>query len=679
LETISCTAVVWRCTALGKVLVTSAWPYVQHVLHLGNLLPILSADVIARYHRLKGDEVLFVSGSDVHGTPVEVEAVRQGVSPKELTERNHKLVVSLFGRWAISFDNYTTTESPVHKDFVTSLHSKIEKNGYVFTQEAELAYCPRCERFLPDRFVEGKCPYCGYEGARGDQCEQCGRLLEPAKLVDVHCAICGGQPIFRKVLHWYFDLPKFSEQLLEYIQNNKQLPDNARNFSVNYIKEGLKPRPLTRDSEWGIPAPFKGAEDKTLYVWFENVLGYVSATVEYFKIHGDGEKWRDFWFDKDAKTLFFIGKDNIPFHTLIFPALLLATHEGYNLPWNVSTNEFLNFEGQKSSKSRKIGIWIDEALEMFPADYWRYTLIANRPETKDADFTWRIFLEKVNSDLNDTLGNFVHRALSFISDHYEGKIPEPKDLDELDERIFDRIGKTCNKVEEDLESFQLQAAVREVIELSREGNKYLNEKKPWKTAKTNPQSTENTLYVAGQIVKALSVLLDPFIPFTAGKLKGCLNLPREAKWKDAVQPLPAGHKIKEAEPLFHKIEASEEELQEMLEKVKSVQQKVSFDEFSKMDLRVGRIVKVEKVSGSANLMKLSIDIGDNQLRTAVAGIARYYSPKELEGLHLAVVTNLEPRKIFGMQSEVMILAAQDDKNVVVLQPHKAVKTGSKIS
>jgi len=660
-------------------LVTSAWPYVQHVLHLGNLLPILSADVVARYHRLKGDEVLFVSGSDVHGTPVEVEAVRQGVSPKELTERNHKTVVSLFDRWAISFDNYTTTESPVHKDFVTSLHRKIEENGYVFTQEAELAYCPKCERFLPDRFVEGKCPYCGYDGAKGDQCEQCGRLLEPAKLVDVHCAICGGQPIFRKVLHWYFDLPNFSEQLLEYIQGNEQLPDNARNFSLNYIREGLKPRPLTRDSEWGIPAPFKGAEGKTLYVWFENVLGYVSATIEYFKNHGDGGKWRDFWFDKDAKTLFFIGKDNIPFHTLIFPALLLATHEGYNLPWNVSTNEFLNFEGQKSSKSRRIGIWIDEALEMFSADYWRYTLIANRPETKDADFTWTIFLEKVNSDLNDTLGNFVHRALSFISSRYEGKIPEPEGLDELDKDMLDRIEKTYGKVGEALDNFQLQAAAREVIELSREGNKYLNEKKPWKTTRTNPQSTANTLYTAGQVVKALSILLDPFIPFTARKLRDHLNLPGEAKWKDAVEPLSAGHKIKEPDILFYKVEASEEELQEMLEKVRSAPQKVSFAEFSKLDLRVGKVVKVEKVSGSNNLLNLTIDVGDSQLRTAVAGIARYYSPKELEGLHLAVVTNLEPRKIFGVHSDVMILAAQDDKNVVILQPHKTVQIGSKIS
>ena len=672
-------AVAWRLTALVKVLVTSAWPYIQHVLHLGNLLPILSADVFARYHRLKGDEVLFVSGSDVHGTPVEVEAIKQGISPKELTERNHALVSDLFKKWTISFDNYTTTESPVHKEIVTDIHRKIDKNGYVFTQEAELPYCPECNRFLPDRFVEGKCPYCGYEGARGDQCEQCGRLIDPIALLEIRCSICGKTPVFQKVKHWYFDLPKFSEQLLNYIQNNKQLPDNARNFSLNYIKEGLKPRPLTRDSEWGIPAPYKDAEDKVLYVWFENVLGYVSATIEYFRQHGDEEKYKEFWFNEDSKVLCFIGKDNIPFHTLILPALLLATHEGYNLPWNVSTNEFLNFEGQKSSKSRKIGIWIDEALELFPADYWRYTLIANRPETKDTNFSWAIFLEKVNADLNDTLGNFVHRTLTFITRYYAGQVPTSKGLDEVDKKVLQLVQKTFEKVDNGFEKFQLQDATREILDLSREGNKYLNDKKPWKTIKEDIQLTANTLYVSVQIVKALSVLLEPIIPFTCEKLREFLNLPPNLKWEDAVKPLPTGHKINEPEPLFSKIEDSEEKIQEKLEKVRATSQKVSYEEFSKMNLRIGKIVKAEQVQGSSNLLKLSIDIGDNQVKPAVAGIAKHYSPEQLVGQQLAIIVNLEPRKIYGIESEVMILAAQDEKNVVLLQPEKPLKNGAEIS
>ncbi len=555
---------------------------------------------------------------------------------------------------------------------------KIEQNGYVFTKEDELTYCPKCQRFLPDRFVEGKCPYCGYEGARGDQCEQCGRLLEPTKLLEAKCAICGASPIIKRSKHWYFDMPKLANKLLAYIEENKQFPDNARNFSINLLKEGLKPRPITRDNKWGIPAPFKGAEDKTIYVWFDAVLGYVSATIEYFKKHGDGDKWKEYWFDKDTKTLYFIGKDNIPFHTLIFPALLMATHEGYNLPWNVCTNEWLIFGGQKSSKSRRIGVWIDEALEMFPVDYWRYTLISIRPETKDSDFTWKIFIEKVNSDLNDTLGNFIHRVLKFINSYFESRIPEPTKLDDLDNKTLDAIKNKVNSVSEALSKFQLQAALREAIDLSRIGNRYLNEKKPWEKIKTNPEIAANTLYVSAQIVKALSIILEPFIPITAKRIRKLLNLPEKFLWDDAYKLLPAGHKIEEAKPLFSKIEASEGELQNMLDKIRISQEKISIEEFSRIDMRVGKIIKVETIPKSQNLLKLTIDIGEGGPKTAVAGIAKYYKPEELEGRYIVVVTNLKPRKIFGVESEVMILAAQDKNNVVFIEPEKPINPGSKV-
>ncbi|MEM1606852.1 MAG: methionine--tRNA ligase [Candidatus Bathyarchaeia archaeon] len=670
--------VIGRCVKLGRVLVTAAWPYINHVPHLGNLLPILSADVIARYYRLKGEEVLFVSGSDEHGTPIEIEAIRQNISPRELTDRNHRVVSELFKRWAISFDNYTRTESPVHKEFVREVMLKIERNGYIFTKEDDLPYCPKCERFLPDRFVEGKCPYCSYERARGDQCEQCGRLLEPTRLLEPRCAICGAAPTVKVVKHWYFDMPKFTEKLLAYIEGNRQLPDNARNFSINLLKEGLKPRPITRDNRWGIPAPFKGAEDKTIYVWFDAVLGYVSATIEYFKRLGDPERWKDYWFDKNTKTLYFIGKDNIPFHTLIFPALLMATHEGYNLPWNVCTNEWLIFGGQKSSKSRRIGVWIDEALEMFPVDYWRYTLISIRPETKDADFTWSIFTEKVNSELNDTLGNFIHRTLKFINNYFGSKVPEPADLDDLDRKVLDAIGEKIKSVDNALSSFQLQLALREAIDLSRIGNKYLNEKKPWETIKTDPRAAANTIYVSAQIVKALSIILEPFIPMTAQRIRMLLNLQDKVFWDDAYKPLPAGHKIGEAEPLFSKVEATEEELQNMLEKVRSSGEKVSIEEFSRIDMRVGRIVRAESIPKSQNLLKLTIDIGGGTLKTAVAGIAKYYRREDLEGKHVVVVVNLEPKKIFGVESEVMILAAQDESGVVLIEPEKPISPGSKV-
>jgi methionyl-tRNA synthetase len=557
--------------ALGKILVACGWPYVNHLPHLGTLVQVLSADVAARYYRLKGEEVVMVSGSDEHGTPIEVEAVKQGISPKDLSDRNHKLVSSLLEKWGISFNNYTRTESPVHKDFVRDFHRKIEKNGYVFTQETELPRCPNCQRFLPDRFVEGRCPFCGDEEARGDQCEKCGKLLDPDKLINPRCTICGTKPIFRRVTHWYFDLPKFAEQLLEYIENNKQLPGNARNFSLNFIKEGLKPRPLTRDSEWGILAPFKGAEDKTLYVWFENVLGYVSATIEYFRNRGEPEKWKEYWFNKDAKTLYFIGKDNIPFHTIIFPALLLASHEDYNLPWNVSATEFLQYKGEAFSKSRRIGVWIDEALELFPADCWRYFVIATRPETKDTNFSWELFIEKVNADLNDTFGNFIHRTLTFINTRFNSEVPKPSRLDQDDELALKTLEEKVKTIAKEIEACRLQSAANNTISTSRIGNQYLNEKEPWNVIKKDMGKAANTIYVAAQVVKALAIVSAPFIPFAAEELWRILNLPgsvHEQKWDEALNPLPASHKVGRAKPLFQKIEADSEKLAETLEKVR---------------------------------------------------------------------------------------------------------------
>jgi len=650
--------------------------------HLGNIIgSVLSADVVARYYRLKGNEVAFVSGSDEHGTPIEVEAVRLGIPPKQLTDQYHKLVADLFKKWGISFDNYTRTENAVHQEFVQNLFLKIYKNGYIFAEETELPYCPKCNRFLPDRFVEGRCPHCGYEGARGDQCEACGRLLEPTKLIQPYCTICHSSPIIKKTTHWYFDMPSFTRQLLEYIENNKQLPDNARNFSLNLLKEGLKPRAVTRDNKWGIPAPFPGAEDKTVYVWVEAVLGYVSATIEYFKNRGEEPKWREYWFDRNAKTLYFVGKDNIPFHTLILPSLLLASKEDYNLPWNVVSTEFLLFEGQKFSKSRRIGVWIDEALQLFPVDYWRYALLSIRPEAKDTSFTWKIFIEKVNSDLNDTLGNFIHRTLTFLNQHFNNVVPEITTLDEHDKRTLQLVRKRVEKIAQLLEESKLQAALRTAVGLSHLGNKYLNKKEPWNTIKTSPQAAANTLYVAVQIVKALATTIEPFTPFTSEAVWNLLNLPgnvHEQLWDEATKPIPPGHKINKAKPIFHKIEASEEELQAMLEKARSNPQTVSFQEFSKLDLRIGKIVKAEPIPQSKNLIKLTINIGDGQLKQAVAGIAQYYAPEQLEGKQVAVVTNLQPRRIFGVKSEVMILAAQDEKTVSILQPERPVETGSKI-
>jgi len=556
---------------LGKVLVASAWPYVNYMPHLGTLVQVLSTDVAARYYRLKGEDVVMVSGSDEHGTPTEVEAVKAGISPKQLTDKNHAKIVELFKKWGFSYDNYTRTENPVHKEFVQKHLMRIYENGYIFTKETEMPYCEKCKRFLPDRFVEGKCPYCGYQPARGDQCDSCGRLLEPTFLLEPYCVICGSKPVIKKTKHWYLDLSQFAKELEDYIKNNRQLPANARNFSLNWIKEGLKPRAITRDVKWGIPAPFPEAEDKTIYVWVEAVLGYVSATIEHFRNRGKPEKWKEFWFNKEAKTIFFVGKDNIPFHTIIFPALLLASKEGYVLPWNVSATEFLQFKGEKASKSLRRGIWIDEALELFPPDYWRYFLMATRPETKDTNFSWELFIEKVNADLNDSFGNFIHRTLTFINTQFNSSIPKPEALDEDDQKILNTLKEKVETIAQKIEECRLQAAANDVISISRLGNQYLNEKEPWKLIKENRSKAAGILYITAQIVKALAIVSAPFIPSTAEKIWKTLNMPgnvHEQRWDEALKPLPPNHKISKAKPLFQKIEESEEELDKMLEKAR---------------------------------------------------------------------------------------------------------------
>ncbi len=550
---------------MGKVLVTAAWPYLNSIPHLGTLVgSILSADVYARFCRLVGEEVVMVSGSDEHGTPIEVEAVRLGVQPKELTDRNHAKVV--------------------HKDFVKNHFARIYDNGYIAAKESEMLYCKHCGRFLPDRFVEGTCPSCGHEGARGDQCDNlsCGRLLEPTLLVEPYCVICKNKPIVKTTKHWYFDLSKFSEKLAEYLKSNKHMSNSTRNFSLSLIKEGLKPRAITRDVsktvEWGIKAPFPNAENKTIYVWFEAVMGYVSATIEHFKNINKPEKWKEYWFDKNTKTLFFIGKDNIPFHTIIFPALLLASEESYNLPWNVSATEFLLFKKERFSKSHGIGIMIDEALELFPADYWRFFLMATRPEAKDTDFSWELFKEKINADLNDSFGNFIHRTLSFINTQFKGEIPSLQSLDEETQHVLDEVKRKTEAIAEDIEKCRIQAAANTIISISRIGNQYLNEKEPWNLLKKNKAEAEKVLYVAAQIVKALALMSAPFMPSIAEEIWKALNLHgnvHQQTWNEALKPLPQGHKIAKSKPLFQKIDDTEQQLDEKLERIREKLEKTA--------------------------------------------------------------------------------------------------------
>ncbi len=557
-----------------KWVVGAAWPYVNSVPHLGNLIgSILSADVFARYMRLRGDDVVFVSGSDEHGTPIEVEAMKKKISPKEMTDQVHEYVSKLFAEWGISFDNYTRTETPTHKEFVRELLMKVYENGFVFEQEDIVPYCPNDNIFLPDRFVEGTCPYCKYPKARGDQCDNCGRLLHPTELLEPRCVLCGSKPIFKRTKHWFFDLPKLQDEILEWVKNNPNLPDNVRNFTLSWIGEGLKPRSLTRDNKWGIPAPFPGAVNKTIYVWFDALLGYISATKEYFEKKNEPEKWLEFWKDKNTRVVFFIGKDNIPFHSVIFPALIIASREGYVLPWSIAATEYLLFEGEKFSKSRGIGVWIDEALEIMPADYWRFALIRLRPEQRDANFSWKEFYRIINKELCDDIGNLIHRILSFIYKRFEGVVPKPGKLEQPDEELINKIKDTVDKVDHEYERLRLRLALERILELAWAGNQYINLKAPWEKIKTEPGNAATTMWVGVNIVYALTVLLAPIIPRKAEEIWSQLGM-EEPLWSPGrvktikELPIKPGHRIGKPSPLFPKLP------QDFLEKIDNIVKEV---------------------------------------------------------------------------------------------------------
>ena len=539
---------------MGKWIINSAWPYVNSVPHLGTFIHLLSADVYARYLRLRGEEVIAVTGSDEHGTPIEIEAIKRGVSPRQLTDEIHKSICELLAAYNIRFDNYTRTESPVHMKYTQDLLRQVYNNGHVYTQNVTLPYCQKDQRFLPDRFVQGTCPHCHFDDTRGDQCDACGRVLDPLELLNPRCVFCGSTPVVRTSKHWFFDLPKFRDQLQSIVQNNKRLPENARNFSLRWLEEGLKPRALTRDNKWGIPAPFPGAEDKTIYVWFEAVLGYVSASIEWAEQNGKPEAWKDFWFDPSTRNVHFIGKDNIPFHTIIFPSLLLASNQHYVMPWQVSSTEFILFEGQKFSKSKKIGVWIDDALKIAPGEYWRYVLIAIRPEARDANFTWRDFESHVNSELNDVLGNFIHRTLTFINNSFDSTIPDAKNLNETDEKIVSLITNSPTKIAALLDNFELRNGLAAIIDSARTGNQYLSEREPWHLIKIDREKTATTLHLASQLVRSIGIMLAPFLPETSERIQNQLNLREKQNWWDAGKmTLKTGHIINKSEPLFHKI------------------------------------------------------------------------------------------------------------------------------
>ncbi|MBS7622289.1 methionine--tRNA ligase [Candidatus Bathyarchaeota archaeon] len=540
----------------------AAWPYVNSVPHLGTFIHLLSADIFTRYLRLRGEDVIAVTGSDEHGTPIEVEALRQGIEPKELTDHYHTLILDLLEKYSISFDNYTRTETPTHIKFTQAFYLKLYDNGYIFKKEVELPSCDRCGRFLPDRFVEGTCPHCGFEGARGDQCENCGRVLDPTELVKPRCVFCGSTPTIKLSTHWFFDLPRFETGIKRYLNENKQLPDNARNFSLRWLREGLRPRALTRDNKWGVPSPFPGSEGKTIYVWMEAVLGYISASIELGERRGDPDLWKKYWLSKETRNVHFIGKDNIPFHTIILPALLMATHQDYILPWQVSSTEFILYEGQgKFSKSRRIGVWMDDALKIAEPEYWRFVLTSIRPEAKDANFTWKEFERRVNTELNDILGNFIHRTLTFTKSNFNGLVPEPGDYSEAGMKLIKEIENAPTSIGALMEQFRFRDALNAVIELARSGNEYLSESEPWHSIKRERAEAASAINLCIQLVRSLAILIYPFMPNTSRMIWMELAAEgevEEQRWDDAGRLLlKPNHRIGEPRTLFHKVDAEQ--------------------------------------------------------------------------------------------------------------------------
>ena len=532
-----------------KVIVCSAWPYGYSVPHLGNIMSsLLSGDVFSRFYKKKGFDTLYVSGTDMHGTRAEFEAEKRGINVEELLKNNHELLKSLIEKFNINFDNYTNTESKTHKKFVTEIYEQIEKNGFISTKTEKRAFCENCQKFLADAFIEGACPKCGFEYAKGNQCDKCGALLEAEDLLEPTCRICEeNKIIFKKTKHWFLDLDKLEPKLKEYVERHPEWTGNVKNFTKNFLAGGLKPRAITNDLKWGIPAPFEGTENKVIYVWAEAALGYVSATQEIRK------DWQEFWFGSDVKQVYTIGKDNIPFHTIFFPAQLLGSSQNFHLPDQISATEYLNWEGgKKFSKSKNTGIFMDEALQILPIEHWRFYLLYDRPESKDTEFSWNEIEKTSNQILIGDFGNFINRTLTFLDKYFDKTVPK-SNLSDRDREVMDEIHTTEDLYNEAMERGSIKDAVKAFVSLSKIGNIYFQEREPWK----NELDRDRTLFVCVQLAKALAIFAYPIIPSVATKLWKILNLDSELSWKELEFEVKPGHTINKPEILVEKIDIKE--------------------------------------------------------------------------------------------------------------------------
>ncbi|MCW4037169.1 MAG: methionine--tRNA ligase [Candidatus Bathyarchaeota archaeon] len=546
-------------TLTQNIVVTAAIPYANADLHIGHLRSTyIPADVYTRYLRLKGQNVIYVCATDEHGTPISLRAEKEGVTPKAITDKYNKTIHEDLISVGCSFDNFSRTTTQLHHEQTQRFFRRLLEKNYIYRDEYEQLFCPKCNRFLPDRYVEGECPHCGGDKARGDACDVCGRYLKPTELTKPYCVSCGTTPETRKTVHWFFKLSAFQDFLHKWLEKNRDFPPNVRNYALEWLREGLRDWCITRDLDWGVPVPVGDSKEKVIYVWFDAPIGYISSTREWACHKGDAEEWKVFWQQEDSKIVHFIGKDIIYHHAIFWPAMLQA-HGDYTLPYKIVAGEYLTLEGKKMSKSREWVIGVKEYLEKFEPDPLRYYLIAVSPLTKDADFSWAEFIRKNNDELADILGNFIHRTLAFTYRFFDKRIPKAEEIDDPDQRILETITNVKHEVEVFLEKQEFHRAIRSIMGLAATGNRYLNAQEPWKAVKENPQKAANTLYLSNQIVKALSILLEPFLPFTAERMWALLNLPgsiHEQKWGEIDMELASNHVIKKPEPLFSKIDST---------------------------------------------------------------------------------------------------------------------------
>ncbi len=675
--------------------ITAALPYANGPVHIGHLAGVyVPSDIYVRFLRSKGEDVAFVCGSDEHGVAIELRARKEGKTPQEVVDFYHNQIKDSFERFGISFDIYHRTSSKLHHETAAEFFKTMEAEGKFTEQTSEQFFDEKEQQFLADRYIKGTCPNCGYDEAYGDQCENCGSTLSPSELKQPKSMLSGEAPVMKETKHWYLPLDKYEPWLKEWLlEGHKEWKSNVYGQCKSWIDNGLRPRPMTRDLKWGIPVPVEGGEGKVLYVWFDAPIGYISATKQWAE--ENGKNWEDYWKSEDTRLLHFIGKDNIVFHCIIFPTLLKA--EGsYILPENVPANEFLNLENNKISTSRNWAVWLHEYLEEFPEkqDVLRYTLTANAPETKDNDFTWKDFQTRNNSELVAIFGNFVNRAVVLTHKYFEGKVPARNEIQPIDEEVIKAVSEAPAKIEAALDQFKFREALTLMMELARVGNKYLADTEPWKLIKEDQTRVETILNIALQISANLTILCEPFLPFTSGRLVQILNTEKKT-WNDAggVDFLPDNHQLNKATLLFEKIEDKEVEAQvnKLLETKKMNEQEnnapelpamkdeIVFDDFMKMDLRVGEIKTAVKVEKSNKLLQFTVDMG-METRTILSGVAKHFTPEEMVGKKVTVMANLAPRKIMGVESQGMLLFAENsDGKLVAVSPGDDAQNGASIA